>query len=209
MWRRQYIAGCVIAEWPTPRQAGTIVVIEAVPTHGAFAIAPLAALHGVVLDAILKRQPDYCGWPGAMPAEVWMVPAPVLKKWATGNGTADKTAMIAAAQSMGYEGRQTDEADAFLLALFGRMLDGDDRWATPQRRRSWRARRGCCDRRGAKWGPGAIWVSRPSLACGRHRAGGVGAAHLRGRRARVGDGGDQLRGVRVVRRRDLGAGDCP
>ena len=42
--------------------------------------------------------------------------------------------MIAAARAMGYEGRQTDEADATICSLFGRMLAGDETWATPQRR---------------------------------------------------------------------------
>lgn len=38
-----------------------------------------------------------------------------IKKWATGNGKADKPEMIARAQALGYTGDNEHEADAFLL----------------------------------------------------------------------------------------------
>ncbi len=41
-----------------------------------------------------------------------------IKKWATGSGKADKPAMIAAAQRLGYQGDNEHEADAFLLLLY-------------------------------------------------------------------------------------------
>lgn len=42
-----------------------------------------------------------------------------LKKWATGSGRAIKEDMIYAAQKSGYEGGQSDEADAWLMGKWG------------------------------------------------------------------------------------------
>jgi Holliday junction resolvasome RuvABC endonuclease subunit len=51
------------------------------------------------------------------------IPPPVLKKYATGKGTADKIAMVVAARDrLGYEGQQPDEADALWLREAGRTL---------------------------------------------------------------------------------------
>lgn len=45
---------------------------------------------------------------------------PVIKKWATGNGRASKEEMTARAKELGYLGDNEHEADAYLLAMYGR-----------------------------------------------------------------------------------------
>lgn len=45
-----------------------------------------------------------------------------LKKFFTNNHLAPKESMISAAQKNGYEGQDADEADAFLLMLYGKHL---------------------------------------------------------------------------------------
>jgi Holliday junction resolvasome RuvABC endonuclease subunit len=42
-----------------------------------------------------------------------------IKEWATGKGTADKSAMIARARELGYNGTNEHEADAYLLCRYG------------------------------------------------------------------------------------------
>lgn len=67
---------------------------------------PLLMVHGVFAAAVVAE----CG-----DIPLFQVSPTALKKWATGDGTADKNAMIDAAQWRGYEGSQNDEADAFLV----------------------------------------------------------------------------------------------
>lgn len=81
----------------------------------------LAMLHAVVLD----RLGDTC--PAAY------VTTGTLKKHLAGRGDADKQQMIAAAQTVGYPGRQNDEADAWGLALIGHHLLGGTDHLTPMR----------------------------------------------------------------------------
>lgn len=93
-----------------------IVVIESVPpAHGRSTAIPvsLAYIHGAVLDRLLGYS-----------VPVWWVAPKLLKQHATGDGTADKAAMIAAAQVVGYEGKNADEADAVHLGVFGLHLLG-------------------------------------------------------------------------------------
>lgn len=50
-----------------------------------------------------------------------------IKNWATGKGKAEKSEMIDAARSLGYDGFNEHEADAFLLLLYARatLTTGD------------------------------------------------------------------------------------
>ena len=81
----------------------------------------LNMLHAVVLD----RLGDTC--------PVAYVTTSTLKKHLAGRGDADKHQMIAAAQTVGYTGRQDDEADAWGLALIGHHLLGGVDHLTPMR----------------------------------------------------------------------------
>lgn len=99
-----------------------LAVIEAVPTHAAYAVLPLGMLHGVVLEALDRTQ-----------ACIAVVPGPVLKKHLTGRGNAKKEQMVEAARALGYQGTNHDEADAFGLALIGHHLLGGTDHLTPQR----------------------------------------------------------------------------
>ena len=62
-----------------------------------------------------------------------------------------------------------------------------------------------------EWQPGAIWASSTERRGLRapHRAGGVGAAHLRGPRARVGDGPTSYVVFEWFDGDDRGAGELP
>lgn len=127
--RRRYIADAIEAvvaaavrpAWLTP-PVPVAVVMEAVPTKGAFDIVTTAMLHGVVLDVL-----------GPLEVPVASVPASTLKKHLAGNGRAEKPQMIAAARAVGYEGDQHDEADAVGLALIGHHLLGGEEHLTPMR----------------------------------------------------------------------------
>lgn len=120
--RRNWIAGGVFDLLDRQYPLLPLVVIEAVPTHGAHSLVPLAMLHGVVLDFL----PDNgCA--------VAYVPGSVLKKHLAGKGNADKHQMVAAAQAVGYKGNQADEADAYGLALIGHHLLGGQEHRTAMR----------------------------------------------------------------------------
>jgi Holliday junction resolvasome RuvABC endonuclease subunit len=55
-----------------------------------------------------------------------------LKKYATGRGDADKDQMVAAAHAAGGTPANDDEADAYLLRAFGRLvIDGHDLFGQP------------------------------------------------------------------------------
>lgn len=65
------------------------------------------------------------GAAGILEAEAHLAGVPILdmtpgeiKKWATGNGQADKDMMLAAAWRLGYGGTNEHEADAFCLLKF-------------------------------------------------------------------------------------------
>lgn len=71
-------------------------------------------LHGVVYDRLTPM------W-----ERVLLVPPGTLKKYATGKGNADKTAMVVAARErLGYEGMNDNEADALWLRAHGMALLG-------------------------------------------------------------------------------------
>lgn len=110
--RRRWIAEQV-ADLADTADVDPLLVIEGVPTHGAYNIVTLAELHGVVRDHLDGYRPAY------------MDPSK-LKKWATGVGNCKKAAMLPAAQTeLGYQGKSEDEADACWLAMVGRQLLGD------------------------------------------------------------------------------------
>lgn len=68
----------------------------------------LAELHGVVKNQLLRMEMIYV-----------LVAPPTLKKFATGDGRADKVTMIGAAKQFDRELGTDDEADALHLARFG------------------------------------------------------------------------------------------
>lgn len=82
----------------------------------------LASLHAVVLDHL----------PWQVVGIAYCTPG-TTKKHLSGKGGADKDQMIAAAQACGYKGDQTDEADAYGLALLGHHLLGGTDHLTPHR----------------------------------------------------------------------------
>jgi hypothetical protein len=110
-WIAEHVAGLTDAAYLDG--GDPLLIIEGVPTHGAYNIVTLAELHGVVRDHLDGYRPAY------------MDPSK-LKKWATGNGNCKKAAMLPAAQTeLGYAGKSEDEADAAWLAMVGRQLLGD------------------------------------------------------------------------------------
>ena len=58
-------------------------------------------------------------------AHLVICPPSRLKRFATGNGSADKPAMVARAVELGAETDDHNQADAFLLRYLGRMGCGD------------------------------------------------------------------------------------
>ena len=58
-------------------------------------------------------------------AHLVVCPPWTLKRFATGNGAADKPAMVARAVELGAETDDHNQADAFLLRHLGRMGAGD------------------------------------------------------------------------------------
>lgn len=129
--RRRYIAdmvGAVIHDeagaWRIVPKSRVLVVIE---NHVAGAKTRqtaiiLGQLHAVVLDTLATLRCPI----------VYVAPA-TAKKALAGKGGASKDEMIAAAQRCGYEGAQTDEADAWGLALIGHHLLGGSDHLTPHR----------------------------------------------------------------------------
>lgn len=100
------------------------VLIEEVPSHGAFSISVLGKVHGAVLDRMVGVNYLY-------------VTPPVLKKYATGKGNANKDMVLAAAiRRFGFEGSSNDEADAWILMHLGLELAGTARISVPISHRS-------------------------------------------------------------------------
>lgn len=97
----------------------TLAVIEEVPSHAAFSITTLAKVHGAVLYAMDGSPYLY-------------VTPPVLKKYATGKGNANKDAVLAEAiRRFNFQGTSNDEADAFILMHIGMDLLGQPLVAVP------------------------------------------------------------------------------
>lgn len=65
--------------------------------------------------------------------EAVLITPGALKRYATGNGSAKKPAMIAAAEELGARPRNDDEADAFLLRHLGRAAYGLEELVLPHR----------------------------------------------------------------------------
>lgn len=93
-----------------------VVVIEAYADHsiGIRSTIALAELGGVIRLALYRLDVPYVTLQNS-----------ALKRYATGNGRAEKPAMIAAAQDLGATVRNDDEADAFLLRHVGLYVSGD------------------------------------------------------------------------------------
>jgi Holliday junction resolvasome RuvABC endonuclease subunit len=106
--RLLYVAAS-IDEFLTLHKADT-VCMEGVAMHGVGRVADIAELHGAVrVVAALQG------------CSIVTVPPSALKKYATGNGRADKQDMIAAARrrTTGAHIPNDDIADAVLLMFFG------------------------------------------------------------------------------------------
>ena len=98
-----------------------LVVMEGIGTRFVQTAIAIATVHALVLDAIA----DDCRILHVSPAQ--------LKKWATGKGNADKTAMLLAAKRGGWrdpEGATDDQADAWWLWTIGHAVLGT--WKVPE-----------------------------------------------------------------------------
>jgi Holliday junction resolvasome RuvABC endonuclease subunit len=98
-----------------------LVVIEAIATRHTQTAIAIAYVHALVLDAIADHVPVLAVSPAA------------LKKWATGKGNADKTAMLLAAKREGWQdplGATDDQADAWWLWTLGHATEGT--WKVPE-----------------------------------------------------------------------------
>jgi Holliday junction resolvasome RuvABC endonuclease subunit len=107
--RARLIAGEVwLSVFVQPRP---LVVMEAIGTRHVQAAIAIATVHALVRDQLQTT--------GIEPIEI---PPAVLKKWATGKGNSDKTAMVLSATRAGWdapEGATDDEADAWWLHTIG------------------------------------------------------------------------------------------
>lgn len=128
--RRAYIAASLAAAvyegcWDGQTYRDCLVVIEKsyVGTPNVKTALDLAMLHAVVLHVFGDV---------LAPAVAYVMPS-TSKKHLAGKGGASKDDMIAAAQRCGYGGSQTDEADAYGLALLGHHLLGGTDHLTPHR----------------------------------------------------------------------------
>jgi Holliday junction resolvasome RuvABC endonuclease subunit len=89
-----------------------LVVIEALAFDGHDRNRQQAQLTGMIRAALFDR-----GW------GFYAIPPNTLKKYATGNGHADKHEVIKAADKrLGYDGHSPDEADALWLRAIGWAL---------------------------------------------------------------------------------------
>jgi Holliday junction resolvasome RuvABC endonuclease subunit len=82
------------------------VVVEAPFIHRSH---PSGAINLIVLHGILRAVALDGGH------RCHTVDPATLKRWATGRGNADKTAMMQHARALGWDGEDHNEADAFLL----------------------------------------------------------------------------------------------
>lgn len=99
-----------------------LVIIEGygLGTPGRLALVRLGELGGVLRLRLFELGVPYVEIPPAS-----------LKRYATGNGNADKDRMIAAAQALGGAPADHDQADAFLLRHLGRAAYGLEPVTTP------------------------------------------------------------------------------
>jgi Holliday junction resolvasome RuvABC endonuclease subunit len=98
-----------------------VVVIEAIATRHTQTAIAIGYVHALVLDAISDHVPVITVSPAS------------LKKWATGKGNADKTAMLLAAKREGWQdppGATDDQADAWWLWALGHATEGT--WKVPE-----------------------------------------------------------------------------
>lgn len=98
-----------------------LVVIEAIGTAYVGTAIAIATVHALVLDAIADDH------------RILVVSPKELKKWATGKGNADKTAMLLAAKRSGWvdpPGATDDQADAWWLWTIGHATRG--LWKVPE-----------------------------------------------------------------------------
>jgi hypothetical protein len=94
-----------------------LVVVEAIGTRFVGTAIAIATVHALTLDRL-----DQCGH------EVLTVAPNQLKKWATGKGNADKTAMVTAAMRAGWDAPDDctdDQADAWWLWTIGCAVKGE------------------------------------------------------------------------------------
>jgi len=115
--RQMRTSAKIAAQEPT----ADLVVVEAIATRHTQTAIAIATVHALVLDAIAD---DY---------RVLTVSPAELKKFATGKGNADKTAMLLAAKREGWidpPGATDDQADAWWLWVLGHAALGT--WHVPQ-----------------------------------------------------------------------------
>jgi Holliday junction resolvasome RuvABC endonuclease subunit len=94
-----------------------LVVMEAIGTRFVGTAIAIATVHALVLDSL-----DDWGVP------ILMVAPNQLKKWATGTGNADKTAMVTSAMRAGWDAPENctdDQADAWHLWSIGCAVRGE------------------------------------------------------------------------------------
>jgi Holliday junction resolvasome RuvABC endonuclease subunit len=108
-------------------RAPDLVVIEGYSFGSAQGMAALGELGGVIRMVLADEADEH-------PSMGWAVSPPTsLKKYATGSGKADKTAMVVAARErLGYQGLSNDQADALWLRAAGLDLLGAPLIALPK-----------------------------------------------------------------------------
>lgn len=89
-----------------------LVAFEGYAHNAEFSAHQLGEVGGTVRLVLLRRQIPYV-----------VVAPPALKKFATGDHTADKDAMIAAAERAGAKVADDHQADAFWLAQVARVFE--------------------------------------------------------------------------------------
>jgi Holliday junction resolvasome RuvABC endonuclease subunit len=99
--------------------APDLVVVEGYSFASQYQAANLGELGGVVRMVLADEHEQH-------PEMAWVViPPSSLKKYATGSGKADKTAMVVAARErLGWDGMSHDQADATWLRALGLDLLG-------------------------------------------------------------------------------------
>lgn len=122
--RRRHIADsieAVVAHVAGGRLSPHTPVLVVIENHVAAAATRqtaigLGMLHAVVLDTL-----------GPLGCPIVLVAPSSAKKHLAGSGKAGKDEMVATARACGYGGHQSDEADAYGLALIGHhLLGGQD-----------------------------------------------------------------------------------
>lgn len=101
--------------WSVRSNSVVLVVVEGLGgSYQGEAARIIPMLHGALINDLLRARVPY----------MWL-PPPSVKKFATGSGTADKTAMaIAALKRLGTEYKTDDECDADWLRVAGHAAYG-------------------------------------------------------------------------------------